>query len=297
MFRSINPASFEKPSQTPNPGHVPDLRWLAIADLVVDPEYQREIGRRGRANVQSIANTFDWCKFAPVIVATMEGGKYAVVDGQHRTTAAALLGISTVPCQVIIADRAKQAQAFAAVNGAVTKTTPQQLFHARVAAADPAALEILEVCRIAQVTIVQKYKPHSEKPGETQAVAAITRCLSRYGRDTLITALQCITTTEGGNAGWLRATIIEALCIVLTKRHDWREAGSNLLQAMDKFDYAVAWERAMEGRTSILSPAVQASLVDRIMKYLDRRLRTSVETAAALKAPSKPASKRTAIAA
>ena len=297
MFRSISATSFERPQDPSNPGPVPDFRWIEIEKLVVDPQYQREIGRRGRANVQTIANTFDWCKFAPVIVAPIEGGRYAVVDGQHRTTAAALLKIESVPCQIIIADRAKQAQAFAALNGAVTKTTAQQLFHAKVAAADKNALEIMEVCRIAQVTIVQKHKPNSEKAGETQAVGAIGRCLIRYGRDTLITALQCITQTEGGNPGWLRATVIEALCIVLTKRHDWRESGSNLLQVMDKFDFASAWDKAVEGRSSMLSPAVQASLVEQLMDYLDRRLKTSVVAATSAKSHRKNNAKGISLAA
>jgi hypothetical protein len=82
--------------------------------------------------VKLIAENFDWSKFAPVIVAPVEAGRFAIVDGQHRTTAAVLRGQKTVPCQIVQADRAKQAEAFAAVNGNVTKTNAQQLFHARL---------------------------------------------------------------------------------------------------------------------------------------------------------------------
>jgi len=91
--------------------------------LLVDTEYQREIGRRGAVNVVQIAEHFDWSKFAPVIVAPVAGGHFAIVDGQHRTTAAMLRDIKEVPCQLVQADRAKQAAAYAAVNGNVTKTT------------------------------------------------------------------------------------------------------------------------------------------------------------------------------
>jgi hypothetical protein len=72
------------------PGPAPQLLWIEIKDLVIDPSYQRHIGKRGAANIRQIAENFDWSKFAPVIIAPIEGGQYAVVDGQHRTTAALL---------------------------------------------------------------------------------------------------------------------------------------------------------------------------------------------------------------
>ncbi|MEP9354897.1 ParB N-terminal domain-containing protein [Xanthobacter sp. KR7-65] len=71
---------------------------FSVQKLVVDPEYQREMSRRGVSNVRRISENFDWSKFAPVIVAPVEGGRFAVVDGQHRTTAAMLRGIESVPC-------------------------------------------------------------------------------------------------------------------------------------------------------------------------------------------------------
>jgi hypothetical protein len=134
MFQPLDPSTFTRPLGDPNPGPAPMLNWIPTDRLVVDDAYQREIGKRGRFNVQHIIDNFEWSKFAPVIVAPVEGGLYAVVDGQHRTTAAMVLGFSEVPCQVVQADRAKQAAAYAAVNGNITKTTPQQLFHARLAA-------------------------------------------------------------------------------------------------------------------------------------------------------------------
>src|SRR5437868_11859154 len=79
-------------------GPAPDLRWLPIDRLVIDDSYQRPIAFAGRRNINAIANAFDWRRFSPVIVAPVEGGSYAIVDGQHRTTAAAAIGITSVPC-------------------------------------------------------------------------------------------------------------------------------------------------------------------------------------------------------
>jgi hypothetical protein len=167
MFRTLNVQGFEKPATTFEPGPAPQLMWVSIDELSIDLSYQREIGKRGAQNIRQIAENFDWSKFAPIIVAPKEGGGYAIVDGQHRCRAALLRGIERVPCQVVQADRAKQAQAYAAVNGNVTQTTPQQLYHARLAAGDPQALLIHEVCAAASVTVLRRnLMSKTLKPGE-----------------------------------------------------------------------------------------------------------------------------------
>src|ERR1700690_2596042 len=93
-------------------GQPPKLEWLSIADLVIDPEYQREITFVGRKNVRRIAGSFNWAMFTPVMVAPVGSSKFAIVDGQHRATAAKLCGLDRVPCMIIHADRGGQAMAF-----------------------------------------------------------------------------------------------------------------------------------------------------------------------------------------
>src|SRR6266550_4097499 len=88
MFRPLSTQRFSSPASQFSPGPAPFLEWIETSRLVVDVTYQREIGRRGAVNVNQIAENFDWSKFAPVIVAPVEGGHFAIVDGQHRTTAA-----------------------------------------------------------------------------------------------------------------------------------------------------------------------------------------------------------------
>ena len=74
MFRPLSSERFNAPGAAFSPGPAPFLGWVEIEKLVVDTEYQRDIGRRGTANVHHIAENFDWSKFAPVIVAPVEGG-------------------------------------------------------------------------------------------------------------------------------------------------------------------------------------------------------------------------------
>jgi len=272
MFRQLSTDRFDTPAAELAAGPAPWLEWIEVEKLVVDDTYQRQIGKRGALNVRQIAENFDWSKFAPVIVAPIEGGQFAIVDGQHRTTAAMLHNLKKVPCQVVQADRAKQAAAYAAVNGNVTKTTAQQLYYARVAAGEQGALALQDVCSAADVRVARRNQVVAKmKVGETQAVGALARCLATYGKNTLITALQCITQTSDGNAGFVRATIIEALCSVLHKHEAWRESGETLLRVMDKFSFPDAWEEVAGGRDQIFPNTVVRLLAERLQKFLTGR--------------------------
>jgi hypothetical protein len=85
------------------------------------------------------------------------------------------------------------------------------------------------------------------KVGQTHSVGALLRCLREYGSATLITSLQCVTQTSDGNAGFLRASIIEGICEVLHKNRRWCEAGDALLRAMDKLSFPDMWDEVTDG--------------------------------------------------
>lgn len=272
MFRKLDPARAQRPKSTFAPGPAPILDWISTEKFVVDDAYQRSVGRRGLNNVEYIAEHFDWSKFAPVVVAPVEGGLYAIVDGQHRTTAAILRGIEQVPCQIVQADRAQQAAAYAAVNGNITKTTPQQLFHARFAAGDSKACELAEVCAAAGVEILRQNTVLAKmKVGQTQAVGALARCFRDYGRETLITALQCITETADGNPGFVRATIVDGLCEALHGTR-WRDAGEALLRAMDHFSFADVWGEVTDGRDHVFPGTVKRMMAEKVTAHLEKYL-------------------------
>jgi hypothetical protein len=73
-MRPISIEGFEKPESVAA-GAVPMLQWMKIADLVVDPAYQRPIAGKGRLNVDQIARSFSWSCFSPVVVSPVEGGQ------------------------------------------------------------------------------------------------------------------------------------------------------------------------------------------------------------------------------
>lgn len=190
-----------------------------------------------------------------------------------------LRGIERVPCQVVQADRAQQAAAYATLNGNITKTTPQQLFYARLAAGHADARELAEVCQAGGVEIVKRNTAVARrKVGETQAVGALARCLVEYGRDALVTALQCITQTADGNEGCVKATIIESLCEAL-RITGFRDAGEALQKAMDDFSFADVWGEITDGRDQIFPATVRRLMTEKIVEHLRTRLSQSKQAA------------------
>lgn len=274
MTRSIEAAAWSKPSDPAPPGPAPMLQWVAITDLIIDDTYQRPIYGAGKRNVRRIAENFRWSRFAPIVVAPVEGGKFAIIDGQHRVTAAAVRGIEQVPAQVVIADTREQADAFRAINGETTRVSALNVQRAAAAAGDPDAVELASVAAAAGVTILGYPKAaDSIAPGETMAVGALRAALKEHGRDTLITALMCVTETTNNIPGALSATTIKAICAVLAWRAEWRDAGARLLAAFDEIDLET---EAAEARTQRRPKGVSNGtvLADRLTERLTVLLRS-----------------------
>ncbi len=253
-----------------NKGTIPALQWIKIDDLVIDQEYQRDLLNKGKRNIITIAQSFDWSKFSTVIVAAVGGGRFAIVDGQHRCTAARMCGIEKVPCQIITANRSEQAAAYAAINAVVTQTSSLQIHAAKVIAGEPEAVELNKICLAGGVTICRYPIPASQmKAGQTLAASNLYRCMKRFGSDTLTNALCCITKTRDGNPGMLRAQVILALCVVLDAEPVWQKDSAILIAVMEKFDFKGAFRRArMESATSAFQTALVLSITEHIARKM-----------------------------
>jgi hypothetical protein len=265
-MRPISTEGFEKPDSV-TAGAVPMLQWMKIADLVVDPAYQRPILGKGRLNVARIARSFSWSCFSPVVVSPVEGGKFAIIDGQHRTTAAAILGIESVPCQIVIAVPEEQAAAFKAINATTTPISQMALHAAALLANEPQAIQIAHVCACADVELLRyPVAVDKQRPGQTMAAGAIGRCLKQYGEATLVAALQCVTRTSNNKTGALSARMIKALCAVLHGNRGWLDQDV-LFEVFDSIDLMAiqknsAVDRAVKriGRVQAMSDRIHAEL-------------------------------------
>jgi len=287
-LRRIDPSPFlPRLPRGPMPevGERPELQWLKISKLRIDPRYQREIGRRGADNIVAIVPKFKWAKFTPVVVAPIGEGLFAIIDGQHRTTAAAARGFESVPCVIIQVDHADQADAFVAINANVTAMSLLQLHAARLAAGDKTADELTQACAEAGVTICRYPVPANKmKPGDTLAVGMLQSVLAKFGREILVAALCCITKTRRGNPGMIRKQIVEALCAVLEAERGWLADRSRLIFAMQTFDFAAQFTAA-SARSIETGDKVSSTLVESIAAHLDDK----VEMAPPAAAPPAPA--------
>ncbi|HCE07057.1 MAG TPA: hypothetical protein DEQ40_00355 [Oxalobacteraceae bacterium] len=218
------------------------MRWLDLRDLYIDPSYQRAVLTSGRKNIGRIVAGFNWALFSPLVVCRRENAsdgreRYAIIDGQHRAIGARTHGgIRELPCLVIHGGPEMEAKAFALINGQVTAILPTYIHAARVLAKEPDALELDRVCQASGVRIL-KYGNGAAfmKPGDTLAIGTLEKALARYGSDTLITALQCVTETGNGNPGLLNISVINGLCYVLDNNRKARDAGERLFNAIEAY--------------------------------------------------------------
>ncbi|WP_199085435.1 DUF6551 family protein [Bosea sp. ASV33] len=224
------------------PGPAPQTQWIELDFLRIDDRYQRPIGKRGKMQIRRIAERFRWSRFAPVIVAPIEGGLYAVIDGQHRCHAARLRSIKSVPCMISMVDEVEQAEAFAEINTRQLAVTPAVLHKSRVASRDPKALELEQVLTAAGARIVTPRHQKELKRGDTFAVAILYKLKEDYGEATLQRACEAIVQVGDGNVGMMRAAVLQAYCATFEATPAFRDH-PDLLDALDSFDLPAAFQR------------------------------------------------------
>lgn len=165
----------------------PDLRWIAIDDLVIDDRYQRPLLKSDWAHIRKIAAEFRWDRFTPCLVAPVGGGRFAVIDGQHRSHGAAMAGEVDVPCMVVPLDMAGQASAFSWVNGNVTAITTFHVYKAALAAGEGWALGARDAVAAGGGRLMEFNRSAKEKkPGEIFAIKLV-RGHVEAGRAAVIT--------------------------------------------------------------------------------------------------------------
>lgn len=226
-------------------GTAPILQWIKIAELVIDDSYQRDLRRENWSAIRRIAENFRWSRFSPVFVSPVEGGRFAVIDGQHRTHAAAMCGFEQVPCQIVPMTREEQAASFAAVNGMVTKVTSIQLFKARVREGDPKAQTAVEIAEAAGCKICTS-NPSSKlrQPGDIAAPKMFLSVIEQRGPDAVKIALTALRKADGYSdvkEVW-DASILEPLLLAMTSDKDI-VASTDLISVLERMPL---WDMAEE---------------------------------------------------
>ncbi|KFC73226.1 ParB-like nuclease [Bosea sp. LC85] len=269
-LRSIDVSDYSGVTFRDQVGPAPLLQWIELDSLAIDDSYQRTISLHGRKQVRAIAEHFRWTHFATVIVAPVEGGRFAIIDGQHRCHAARLRGIKSVPCMVVQADATEQARAFSAVNMQQTAVRPPAMHKARLAAGDATAIRLNAICEAAGVRIVDNTPASRMRRGDTVAVMALYNMERIYDPEGVVAGLKAIIDAGDGNIGMLKVEPISAYCDVFSRRRDLR-AHADVIDALDDFDLSAAFARML---TTARDPGTHRwrILATELESWLDQRL-------------------------
>lgn len=173
---------------SPSPGPAPMLQWLPVDQLVIDENYQRPLGRANWTAIQKIAANFAWSRFHPLLVAPIEGGRFAVIDGQHRAHAAMLCGIPEVPAVAVMVDVVEQAKAFAWVNSQAIRVSQHHILKASLASGEDWAIRADAAVSAAGCRLMTSNASSSDKrPGQVYCVGVIRKAIEA-GHDAAVTA-------------------------------------------------------------------------------------------------------------
>jgi hypothetical protein len=163
----------------PNPGELPVVDWIAKDLIDVDHAYQRP---EDAARAEKIARSFSWSKFGAIVVVPKDGGRYAVIDGQHRAAAAKLHPlVDNLPAVIMptVQGVVAEAASFIGLNADRKAVSGLELYHAKLAAGDEDSQTIDQVVQRAGVRIPKH--PGDYKPRDTVAVGAIQAAIGRRG--------------------------------------------------------------------------------------------------------------------
>ncbi len=246
-MRNIEFANEMRPG-TVNPGPAPILQWIKISDLVVDDRYQRELKFGNWKAIRRIAAQFKWSRFSPVFVAPVEGGKFAIIDGQHRTHAAAICGFSEVPCQIVQMSVEERAASFAAVNGLVTKVTLWQIYKAALTAGEAWATDCAKLCEDAGCELMTNNSgTDDKKPGEIFCIALIRAYVAQGHSRAIFAVLSGLRQSEfGQDATAYSNEVLKPLFSAIVERPWLVKQGVSFVKFFDDFDIWKALDDSIE---------------------------------------------------
>lgn len=165
-------------------GQRPSLEFRPIADLMIDPSYQRSIDTpASQLLIRRIAADWDWDLCQPLNVGRRPEGALYVVDGQHRLSAAVLRGdIYDLPCVIKTSSGSEdEAAAFVALNQSRLRLSKLEIFKAALAAGNVEAHDIREALEAAGLSIAATTNTDSWKVGQVVNIHGLEVCLRTHG--------------------------------------------------------------------------------------------------------------------
>ncbi|MDG4650081.1 ParB/RepB/Spo0J family partition protein [Roseibacterium sp. SDUM158017] len=279
-FAPIDLTGYKPATFRDQPG--PILIWAEVADLVIDRTYQRNVTTNGKRAIQRIADDFDWTRFEPILVAPIEDGKLAVVDGQHRAHAAALAGLTKIPAMSVPMTRIQQARGFAAINRDRIRLSSWQIYRAELAAGTGWATTCRDAVEAAGCTLATSNPTATQKkPGVIYAVGLIRRMIEAGEAEAVTVGLAAIRESQAGAdegdvynlPAWSGATLAVWLPAIASNQRFMR---LDLATTFDAIDF-----EALADRCKVLSRAQGVPARRLAQEEVVEALRSAMQEAAA----------------
>lgn len=237
------------------PGKPPELKWLRLASLVVNTDYQRPVTTGGMNTIKRIMAAFSWSRFSPVIVRRVPGPveTYEIIDGQHRSRAALNCGYDLVPAMIVHCTEEEAARIFAAVNGNVTPMQPLAVYKAALAGGEQWAVECRDAARKAGCEILLYPVPKSkQKPLQTMAVQNIKRAWAQHGPQNLEATFRVLAGSRDSHLpGYLTSYLIQHWSRILASRPGWMANPGQVIEAMRMLALSLAFEEPQSAEHKI----------------------------------------------
>lgn len=174
-------------------GVPPSIEFKAVAELQVDPSYQRDAGAGdSQSLIRQIARSWDWRLCAPLTVSRrVDPHGFFVIDGQHRLEAAKLRGdIDYLPCIVsTFASLEDEARCFVAVNTRRKRINALDTFRAQLAAGDEESHRMHRLITGAGLTLARHTNTASWKPLQFGSLGGLRNAIARHGEAVAARAL------------------------------------------------------------------------------------------------------------
>lgn len=188
----------------------PELIWVAPTSLMVDGTYQRNLSERSIKLIRKLVETFAWNRVKPPVVVRHDAQSLHIIDGQHTAIAAATLGIPALPVFVVRADDVvERARAFVGHNSDRVAVSPLDIYQALLAAGDPDALDVHNVCKRAGVRIRIISPSSAIAEGDCASVGLIRALVKRRGVLKARQILECLVKAKRAPIGAAEILAVE----------------------------------------------------------------------------------------
>lgn len=218
-LRRIEPMAFP-PSiiRSKVTGARPVLQWIKPTDLMVDATYQRDLSRKSIDLIRGAVERFAWNRMKPPIVVEVDGALH-VVDSQHTAIAAATIGIPQIPIFIVEAMTVdERARAFVGHNTDRITVSPINIYNALLAAKDPDAVDVANVCKRAGVRIRAMNQSMRPAEGDTMAIGRVRRLIKKHGVVLSRKVLECL--VKARRAPIMQEEILAAEYLICVQKID-----------------------------------------------------------------------------